>query len=264
MIYYSTMLHNELEMLQLQLTINYQIVDKFIIIEANKTFSGINKPYYFLKNKELFKKYENKIIYIQIEHPDIIEDIELKNLSLSYVPYKSNWIREKNQRESFLTTLPFDDNDLIFFSDVDEIVFLDKVLPQIHYDKINYFKLIHCKYYVNTTDIPIQYVTRANCCYPYKIYKKYKNIIKTHFNIRKLNFICDDYIIIDNSGYHLSLCYDFKEKLQGFSHGEYNTESCLGKLIDEKRLLTKNNVIEIPEIITKNVPQRFIYLPTLD
>lgn len=259
MIYYSIMLHNELEMLQLQLLINYHVVDKFIIIEANKTFSGINKPYYFVENRELFKKYEDKIIYLQMEHPDIVEDIEFKNFNPIYTPYKNNWIREKNQRELFLKTMSFEDTDLIFFSDADEIVFLDKVLHQIDYTKINYFNLIHCKYYVNVTDSPCEFVINANCCYPYNVYKKYKPKIDTHFNLRKLDHICNDYKSIDNAGYHFSLCYDLKEKLNSFSHGEYNNKKCLNELINAKKLLIKNNIINLPDIITKNIHPRFVY-----
>ena len=259
MIYYSIMLNNELEMLQLQFLINYHIVDKFIIIEANKTFSGVDKPYYFSENRKLFENYEDKIIYQKIEHTNNTEDIELKNFMSAYMPYKNNWIREKNQREGFLKTIEFNDDDFIFFSDTDEIVFLDKVIHQIEHDKINYFKLIHCKYYVNITDIPCEFVINANCCYPYKVYKKYKHIINAHFNIRKLDHICDDYKLINDAGYHFSLCYDLKEKLRDFSHGECNNETCLNELIDAKKTLSRNNVIELPKIIVENINRRFIY-----
>jgi hypothetical protein len=264
MIYYSIMLNNELEMLQLQFLINYHIVDKFIIIEANKTFSGVDKPYYFSENRKLFENYEDKIIYQKIEHPDNTEDIELKNFISAYMPYKNNWIREKNQRERFLKTMTFNDNDLIFFSDVDEIVFLDKVLDKIDFNKINYFTLIHCVFYVNTTGIPIQYIIEANCCYPYKVYKKYKDAIDTHFNIRKLNHICDDHLSIDDAGYHFSYCYDLHNKLNSFSHGEYNNSEKYKSIIDSKKSINENNVIEIPKIISDNIPRKFVYPPTMD
>lgn len=264
MIYYSVMLNNELEMLQLQFIINYNIVDKFIIIESNKTFSGLDKPYYFDQNKTLFEKYQDKIIHLKIKQNEVVEDITFENFNLIYTPYKNNWIREKDQREGFLKTMSFNDDDLIFFSDADEIVFLDKVLSQIDYDKVNYFNLIHCKYYINITDIPREFVKNANCCYPYKVYKMYKNIIETHFNIRKLDHICNNYKSIDNAGFHFSLCYNLKEKLYSFSHGEYNNQRCLNELINSKNSLSKNNMIEIPDIITKNIHPRFIYNPSSD
>ncbi len=264
MIYYSIMINDELEMLQLQFVINYQNVDKFIIIESNKTFSGMDKPYYFSENRKLFKKYEDKIIYFRMENSDSDEDIDLKNLISAYIPYKNNWIREKNQREGFLKTIAFNDDDLIFFSDVDEIVFLDKVLDKINFDKINYFNLINCVFYANTTRIPIEYITYANCCYPYKIYKKYKDIIDTHFNIRKLNHICDDHISINNAGYHLSYCYNLHNKLNSFSHGECNNNKNYKFILDSKNLISEKNIIEIPNIISDNIPKRFIYPTPMD
>ena len=42
----------------------YNIVDKFILIEATVTHSGNPKPLYYSENKEDFSKYNDKIIHM--------------------------------------------------------------------------------------------------------------------------------------------------------------------------------------------------------
>ena len=264
MVYYSIMFNDEIEMLYLQLLINHKYVDKFIITEGDKTFSGISKEFNFPKYRHLFASIEQKIIYLQVQHADTPTHIEFENVLPEYVPFTNNWIREKNQREGFLNQMTFDDNDLIFFSDADEIVFLEKALPQINPEKINYLTLPHCVYYVNTTHLPMQFIVNANCCYPYKIYKKYKHLIDKHFNIRKLDHIYNDYHTITDVGYHLAYCYDLTDKLQSFSHGEYNNDACLNHLLNIKQSITEKNVIDIPEIIKQNIPKRFVYPPPME
>ncbi len=57
---------NELDLLEIRLEELYPYVDYFVLVEANKTFSGKEKRFYFEKNKEKFEKWLNKIIYIKI------------------------------------------------------------------------------------------------------------------------------------------------------------------------------------------------------
>ena len=66
MIYQFIPYNNEVEMLNLQFIVNYDIVDKFIISESNTTFSGIPKLYNF-NNHAIFDKYkEDPIVAISI------------------------------------------------------------------------------------------------------------------------------------------------------------------------------------------------------
>ena len=50
-IYDCFIFHNEIDLLELRLNILNDVVDKFIIIEGDTTFSGIKKESNFLKNK---------------------------------------------------------------------------------------------------------------------------------------------------------------------------------------------------------------------
>ena len=104
---------NELSMLNARLHELDEIVDRFIIIESNKTFSNQLKELVYENHRNLFQKFWAKIIYIKIEDfPDNpATDID----------------REKFQkREGFLRGLReisdiLEPNDLILSSDLDEI-----------------------------------------------------------------------------------------------------------------------------------------------
>ena len=81
MIYDCFTYFNEDLLLELRLNCLDEIVDKFIIIEANQTFSGNPKEQNFDINK--FKKFEDKIIYVFLEE----------------FPETDNpWVRENYQR----------------------------------------------------------------------------------------------------------------------------------------------------------------------
>jgi len=91
------------------------IVDRFVLVEARKTFQGTDKPLYFEDNKALFAPYLAKIEHIIVDFPPEIDYLR---------PAKSPaWAREYFQRDQIaqgLTTASPD--DLILISDVDEIV----------------------------------------------------------------------------------------------------------------------------------------------
>ena len=55
--------YNELDLLELRMEILGDVVDYFVINEANITFTGKEKPLYYFENRERFKKWEDKIIH---------------------------------------------------------------------------------------------------------------------------------------------------------------------------------------------------------
>jgi len=96
---------NELELLEIRLNELWNIVDYFVIIEANKTFQGDPKPYNLEKDRNILNKYSEKIIYL-----------------------KYNWIYPKGvyaehiQKDSLVNGFKnAQKEDLIIFSDIDEI-----------------------------------------------------------------------------------------------------------------------------------------------
>ena len=58
---------NELELLELRLMTLNDVVDYFVLVEANRTFTGNKKKLLFEKNRNIYKKYLNKIIHIKVK-----------------------------------------------------------------------------------------------------------------------------------------------------------------------------------------------------
>jgi len=96
------------ENLQAELRFNIldSIVDKFIVCESRYDHRGIEKKINF--NKSIFPKFENKINHLILE-----EKFQTKNIP---------WQNQAFQREYLFNGLKkADENDLIMFSDPDEI-----------------------------------------------------------------------------------------------------------------------------------------------
>ena len=99
---------NELELLELRLESLYDVVDCFVIVEADKTHANVPKPFNFYEHRNDFKKYLSKIHYI---------------MDTSTVPYKGvgDWSLENNQRNNIMQGLTdAAPDDLILISDADE------------------------------------------------------------------------------------------------------------------------------------------------
>ena len=117
MIYDCFIFYNELDILRVRLNEMAGVVDKFVIVESDKTFQGKPKPLHFAENRHLFSEFESKIIYKFCEMPDAT-DIHATR------PNKSEaWRREYHQRDFIKTGLSdAREDDLVIISDVDEII----------------------------------------------------------------------------------------------------------------------------------------------
>lgn len=99
---------NELELLELRLESLYDVVDRFAIVEADKTHANEPKPFNFYENIRAYEKYLPKIEYV---------------MDTSVVAYKGvgDWSIENNQRNNIMKGLgDAAPDDLIMISDADE------------------------------------------------------------------------------------------------------------------------------------------------
>ena len=99
---------NELELLELRLESLYDVVDRFVIVEADKTHTNKPKPFNFLDNIERYRQFLPKIEYV---------------MDTSVVPYSGvgDWSIENNQRNNIMRGLTdAEPDDLILISDADE------------------------------------------------------------------------------------------------------------------------------------------------
>ena len=111
---------NEVELLELRIKLLYDFVDKFIIIDANRTHTGLPKNF----------TCKNTLKELNIQS-DKIKVVEL-DLSI----YDNNphpWVRERAQRDELSKYVK--DNDTLFVSDCDEII--NPLLINSHVEFLN-------------------------------------------------------------------------------------------------------------------------------
>jgi beta-1,4-mannosyl-glycoprotein beta-1,4-N-acetylglucosaminyltransferase len=101
---------NEFEMLDIKLHEMADWVDHFVVVEATRTFTGIEKPLNFQANRHAFSRFESKIIHVVVDdYPACIDRA---------------WGREFHQRDMGVRGLSgrCARDDLVLITDVDEIV----------------------------------------------------------------------------------------------------------------------------------------------
>lgn len=113
--------NGESDILKLRLSMLYDHVDKFIIVEAKTTFSGLPKTLYFSKHENEFKKWWQKIDYFVIDEEYSEAERALAAASPNTVGAK-HWQNEFLQKESIKKALVgLNDDDLVYIGDTDEI-----------------------------------------------------------------------------------------------------------------------------------------------
>ncbi len=118
-IYDCFMFFNEFEILEIRLHELYDVVDKFVILEASESFTGFEKPHYFELEKERYREFSDKIIHIKFDKKIDTEDA---------------WVRERFDRNHLiLGLLDCEADDIVIISDADEILSADTVkqLPSL-------------------------------------------------------------------------------------------------------------------------------------
>lgn len=99
--------NDELDLLELRLGQIDSVVDRFVFVEAERTFMGTPKPLYYQNNKSLFSKWSHKIVHKVCPPCDA-----------------GSWEFEKVQREvlvDMIHSLNPREDDTLSFSDLDEI-----------------------------------------------------------------------------------------------------------------------------------------------
>ena len=115
--------YNEFELLELRLKALWNVVDYFVLVEANKKHTNEPKPYYFWERQDEFREFFPKIRHLPVEMT---------------VPFKGvgDWAIENAQRDAIVYGLEdAAPDDLIMISDLDEIPAPD-IFERLREDKI--------------------------------------------------------------------------------------------------------------------------------
>lgn len=222
MIYDCFTFFNELDILEIRLRELYDVVDRFVLVEATHAHKGDSKPLHFAANRQRFAQYGDKIIHI------VAGDLPEGEGAAAI------WRREMTQRQCILRgLLEAKDNDVVLVSDVDEIPrrsCIPRELPDdvvLTYDQTLYY------YNVNTRCTNLRWRgTRA----------------ATAANVRALTpdglrwcvMPRGDYprlLIAENAGWHFSYfgnAEHIRTKMRSFLHQELVNEETLAK-VEERR-----------------------------
>lgn len=136
MIYDCIPFFNELDILKLRMQILSPYVDKFVLEESTVTFSGEPKEMIFAKNRDMFREFEDKILYVAVD-----------NSPMSGVTTHERDKFQKNQLIRAMTEAKPD--DIVIFSDVDEIPnpkVLQKIVQNFDQEKIYHLaqRMFYC------------------------------------------------------------------------------------------------------------------------
>jgi beta-1,4-mannosyl-glycoprotein beta-1,4-N-acetylglucosaminyltransferase len=206
---------NELDLLEIRMEILDSYVDYFVIGECNKTFQGKDKPFYYLENKERYKKFEHKII-----HNKFIDDKGNQ---------WNNWDRDINHKNVIKKALTgCKDDDIILISDLDEIPNLEVVSIESFYKPDHLFHMMQKMYYY----FDLQQIGDERNWFGTKVcsYSYFKNT-----NIDTIRNAKGEGIQILNGGWHFTFLGGVEkviQKIESWGHKEFNNEYIKSKVAE--------------------------------
>lgn len=143
MIYDCFTFFNELDMLEIRLNVLKDVVDRFVLVEATRTFTNHGKELVYQKNKYRFENFEDRIIHI------VVDD---------FPEYKTPWHYESHQRNAILRGLKdAKPDDVIIIGDVDELPSPEMVTKYAGRSGITAFRQRYYSYYLNYLNVRQQH-----------------------------------------------------------------------------------------------------------
>ena len=225
---------NELDILRIRIEELKDVVDKFILVEATKTFSGNPKPLYYQEFSHEFAEYQDKIIHYVVD--------DMPEIDYSQPVHFQAWpldIHQKNCISRVLNSLECKDEDIILVNDCDEIPRKEKLSEAIELLKDNEFVIfVQDLYHGHLDNIASEWWCGTVAC-KYKDFKvrtytkvRYSDKINTGLNMGDPAYKRSGYI---NSNQYFEHPYLLKSgwsfswfgselsrryKLQSFAHKE--------------------------------------------
>ncbi len=239
MVYDCFQFFNELDMLKIRLNVLNPVVDRFVISEATETFSGIRKPLYYEENKDMFAEFADKIIHV------VVDD----------TPEGGTHERDTFQKNAVTRGLAgCTDDDIIIFSDLDEIPNPDKIreiLDDFQEDRIYHFaqRLFYC--YLNMEEVSGNLLSYAGEFEGVEHRKWIGTKMLSYKLLREQNLLLGELrfperkeigIRVDDGGWHFGymgghgekdIRKRVQEKVISAAHQEYNSRHVLSQVTDQ-------------------------------
>lgn len=223
MIYYACIYNGEKQLLEIGLNEMSLCNDwvQFIVVEANKTHKGWDKPLYFEEHKKHFEKYKNLMYFV-------VDDM----------PNGTPREREAHQRNAIMKALNFHtpkDDDIIIIADVDEIPRAKAVnmfKPDMEFASLSMEKYA---YFVNCIEEGEAWDRCRIMSWKYLERKLPEDVRNSGFDI-----------VILKGGWHYSWVIDPLRKLESFSHTELDTPGNIEKIQNKENVWNDNKFKIIP------------------
>jgi beta-1,4-mannosyl-glycoprotein beta-1,4-N-acetylglucosaminyltransferase len=289
MTFEASMFFQENDLLEIKLNQHWNFVDKFIIVEAGETHTGIKKDLMF--DHERFKKYSEKIIYRSFDsfinlydlYPDIISKKIYNTIETQPCLLLNDWMRDNLQAE-YLTAVLVEqeprDSDIVLFTCADEILnenaFIDANKIFSENKTYNLYSHLQHKYITNSCDFAPAFGFDVDM-YAYKLnlYSKKSAIgcITLFSNLKRIKhselryYSLSTHDPIKNYGWHFTFLDDTRgekalKKYKSWAHSrdgghEVSYFDIKTPLEAEKRVLSDYNT-QIVEISSKTHPRWLI------
>jgi len=149
MIYDGFHFFNELDLLEIRLNTLKDVVDKFILVEAENNHRNKPKPLWYAENKDRFAEFEDRIIHIVVGADKFTEDPRYEfDPRVGHFGYQNDNTQRRAVYEGFKDC---EDDDIIILSDADEIPKASTVLKMVkEYKEPVTMEQLHFYHYLNT------------------------------------------------------------------------------------------------------------------
>jgi beta-1,4-mannosyl-glycoprotein beta-1,4-N-acetylglucosaminyltransferase len=249
--------NDELDMLFYRLSVLHEVVDTFVLVESQFTFSGEAKSLVFEENQSRFAPWKSKIVHVVLgtspfRQPHIRFD------------RKDQWKNEEFQRNGMqrgFNSLCLSEEDLLLINDVDEIPD-PQTLMRIRAQEIRILQACSLEqdfyYYHLQSQVQMKWTLAK--------------LVNVGF-YRAQGWTCHEYRwktfpVLPRAGWHLSYFGDkafIQRKIQHFSHQEYNQEDYTDLDKIQSRMDGHMDLFGRPEQVIQHVSlQDNQYLPPRD
>lgn len=220
------LINDELDILDIRLHTLNSVIEKFIVVESDKTHSGRPKPLHFQNNIQRFAEFQDKIIHLV--YP--AADVEPGNTNQS-------WFNEGNQRNKFLEVLNHQQpsDGLCLVCDVDEIPRPQQLLEakhiSLHTGLPVALEMEWCLYFLNYA-YPDSTQFRGPYLYnPSTAQEVHARYGQTRYDPSYFRWhMCapgyeNDFPVVKNAGWHFSWMggiENISRKLESYAHVEWD------------------------------------------
>lgn len=211
---------NEFDILELRLKIMYDHVDRFVIVESDRTFTHNYKGYNLETQLGRFAPWMDKITYLKV----------------SGSPSGSPWTAEDWQRDQFTQGWKdLTNNDVVLISDCDEII-RPEAINFIRNSNYNWYGLYMPAFYFKFNYLD----TKPD--WHYKVWARaYRGYYPAPSRMRYTNDheIPGTSIKLHHAGWHFGWLGDeefARNKIKSFSHQEINRPDILDNINIEKHI----------------------------